>query len=438
MEKCKICGKECSSIGSIATHIRYSHLDYNSKKYYDEFLKKSENEGKCLECGKGTRFYNITRGYSNFCCPTCSNRNKEKNKKARETFIKNHKEIYKRVEKENKIKQIKKKQNEVKRAKIKNGKIEKEIEKYGKLGLSSKEKIEITCLRKYGTKSYVESEDFKNKVKLSSITKYGTEYPTQSDAVKEKMKITNLKRYGVENCAQNIDITEKINETKLKRNLKFQEKGYTQVKDLLKIYGNGWRLKKIVPIVRYLNHGYVKNEDVEKIIKYSNESHYGTPGSISNKEKELVDYIREVSQYIVLENVRNIIYPLELDIYIPELNIAFEFDGDYWHNSKNKGESYHLMKTQKCKEKGIKLFHIFEFEWKEHKESVKQLIRDKILGIREFNNDIIELDLTKHSILEYPEYEIKDIIKPFKIKFGDNEIWNCGKAILIKHKSTDI
>lgn len=438
MEKCKICGKECSSIGSIATHIRYSHLDYNSKKYYDEFLKKSENEGKCLECGKETKFYSITGGYSNFCCPTCSNRNKEKNKKARETFIKNHKEIYKRVEKENKIKQIKKKQNEVKRAKIKNGKIEKEIEKYGKLGLSSKEKIEITCLRKYGTKSYVESEDFKNKVKLSSITKYGTEYPTQSDAVKEKMKITNLKRYGVENCAQNIDITEKINETKLKRNLKFQEKGYTQVKDLVKIYGNGWRLKKIVPIVRYLNHGYVKNKDVEKIIKYSNESHYGTPGSISNKEKELVDYIREVSQYIVLENVRNIIYPLELDIYIPELNIAFEFDGDYWHNSKNKGESYHLMKTQKCKEKGIKLFHIFEFEWKEHKESVKQLIRDKILGIREFNNDIIELDLTKHSILEYPEYEIKDIIKPFKVKFGDNEIWNCGKAILIKHKSTYI
>lgn len=438
MEKCKICGKECSSIGSIATHIRYSHLDYDSKKYYDEFLKKNENEGICLECGKPTRFYSITGGYSTFCCPTCSNRNKEKNKKARETFLNNHKELYEKIEKQNKLKQKRKRQNKIKRTKIKNKKIEKEIEKYGKLGLSSKEKIEITCLRKYGTKSYVESEDFKNKAKLSSIKHYGTEYPTQSEKVKDKIKQVNLEKYGVENSAQNIDVIEKTNETKLRKNLEFQEKGYTQVKDLIDLYGYGWYGKKIVPIIRYLNHGYVKNEDIEKIIEYSNESHYGTPGSISNKEKELVDYIRETSRYIVLENVRNMIQPLELDIYIPELNIAFEFDGDYWHNSKNKGELYHLTKTQKCKEKGIKLFHIFEFEWKENKENIKQLIRNKILGIREFNDDTIELDLTKHSILEYPEYEIKDIIKPFKVKFGDNEIWNCGKAILIKHESTYI
>lgn len=84
------------------------------------------------------------------------------------------------------------------------------------------------------------------------------------------------------------------------------------------------------------------------------------------------------------------------------------------------------------------MFHIFESEWKYDKDNIKTFIKNKINKIREFNDDTIELDLTKHSILEYPEYETKDIIKPFKVKFGDNEIWNCGKAILIKHKSTYI
>lgn len=438
MENCKICGKECSSIGSIATHIRYSHLDYDSKKYYDEFLKKNENEGICLECGKPTRFYSITGGYSTFCCPTCSNRNKEKNKKARETFLNNHKELYEKIEKQNKLKQKRKRQNKIKRAKIKNKKIEKEIEKYGKLGLSSREKIEITCLRKYGTKSYVESDDFKNKAKLSSIKHYGTEYPTQSKQVKEKIKTTNLERYGVENSAQNKDVIEKTNETKLKKNLEFQEKGYKQVKDLIDLYGYGWFFKQIVPIVKYLNHGYVKNEDIQKIVEYHSTSHFGTVNCISNKEKEIVEYIKSICKYNVIENARNIIKPFELDIYIPDLNIAFEFNGDYWHNSKNKSKFYHINKTNKCLEKGIMLFHIFESEWKYDKDNIKTFIKNKINKIREFNDDTIELDLTKHSILEYPEYEIKDIIKPFKVKFGDNEIWNCGKAILIKHKSTYI
>lgn len=312
---------------SLSTHITKSHRDIGVKGYYDKFIKKDKDEGKCQECGKETKFLDLNRGYKGFCCPRCS---------------------------------------------------------------------------------------------------------TKNIKVQEKLKQTMLRKYGVENCAQNINIIEKTNETKLKRNLEFQEKGYTQVKDLVKIYGNGWHLKKIVPIIRYLNHGYVKNEDIQKIIEYHSTSHFGTVNCISNKEKEIVEYIKSICKYSVIENARNVIKPLELDVYIPDLKIAFEFDGDYWHNDKNKSKHYHINKTKKCLEKGIMLFHIFESEWEHNKDNIKSIIKNKIDRTRKFNDDVIEIDLTKHSILEYPEYEIKDIIKPFKVKFGDNEIWNCGKAILAK------
>lgn len=62
----------------------------------------------------------------------------------------------------------------------------------------------------------------------------------------------------------------------------------------------------------------------------------------------------------------------ELDIYIPEYNLAIEYNGSaYHHSSKNvsdfldntyKSSDYHKNKYDKCKENGINLIHIFEFE----------------------------------------------------------------------------
>lgn len=432
MEKCKICGKEFNSRGSITTHIRYNHLDYNSKKYYDEFLKKSDNEGKCLECGKETRYYGIVAGYASFCCKQCANRSNDKNIKARQTFIRNHPEIYCKREKQNKPKRIRKKRSRVKRVKTKNRKVEKEIERYGKSGLSAKEKIEATCLKRYGVKCYTQSKEFKQKVKQTSIEKYGVEHPMQSEEVRENLKRSVLKKYGVENSSQNEEIVRRTNETKQRKNLEFQQLGYTQVKDLVKIYGHGWRLKKIVPIIRHLNHGYVKNEDIPKIIAYSSESHYGQKCCVSILEKEVGTYIKEICPYTVIENTRKVIYPLELDIYIPELKIAFEFDGSYWHSNKIKDESYHLNKTNMCKEKGVRLFHIFESEWKDEKENTERFIESKILGIRSFNEETIKIDLTKDSILEYPEYRVLQITGPQLIQQYDYSVWNCGYAVLTK------
>ncbi len=46
---------------------------------------------------------------------------------------------------------------------------------------------------------------------------------------------------------------------------------------------------------------------------------------------------------------------IELDVYIPELNVAIEYDGSYWH-SKEKD----LEKNKYCKENGITLYRIRE------------------------------------------------------------------------------
>lgn len=62
---------------------------------------------------------------------------------------------------------------------------------------------------------------------------------------------------------------------------------------------------------------------------------------------------------------RTILYPKELDFLIPDKKVAIECNGIFWHSEfqkkfRGKSSCYHLNKTQKCLEKGIKLFHLLE------------------------------------------------------------------------------
>jgi len=98
--------------------------------------------------------------------------------------------------------------------------------------------------------------------------------------------------------------------------------------------------------------------------------------------------------------------PLELDIYLPEINLAIEYNGLYWHsyglnnisekqNDLEFQKNRHLDKIIKCSEKNIELIHIFE------NQPYKELILNKLNSNRQFlnfklkcykykNNDITE------------------------------------------------
>lgn len=116
-------------------------------------------------------------------------------------------------------------------------------------------------------------------------------------------------------------------------------------------------------------------------------------------EKDLANLIKEYC-YETLTNTRSVLdNNKEIDIYVPSLKIAFEFDGLYWHSEINKENNYHLNKTRDCEKRGIKLYHIFEDEWVNKKEIVISMI-NSIFGINqtEINGDscqIIKIDFGK-------------------------------------------
>ena len=69
-----------------------------------------------------------------------------------------------------------------------------------------------------------------------------------------------------------------------------------------------------------------------------------------------------------------------MDIFIPEKNIAIEFNGLYWHSeliSAQSGISKYrdYEKYLACREKGIRLISIFEDEWDNQQEIVKSRLK---------------------------------------------------------------
>lgn len=126
-------------------------------------------------------------------------------------------------------------------------------------------------------------------------------------------------------------------------------------------------------------HGDFKQRPINHL---SNES--GCPECARCKQRsigeiELCEYIKLIYSGIVLENTRNIIGKKELDIYLPELRLAFEYDGEYWHKKKElEYPGYHEDKNNRCKEVGIKLLHITHKDWIKNQDETKLKIKEVI------------------------------------------------------------
>lgn len=98
----------------------------------------------------------------------------------------------------------------------------------------------------------------------------------------------------------------------------------------------------------------------------------------------------------------------ELDIYLPDLKLAFEFNGLYWHSEKYVNIDYHKNKTELCENKNVQLIHIYEDDWNYKQEIVKS----RILNL-----------LGKSKVIYARKCDIKEVTpKESRIFFTENHI----------------
>lgn len=113
--------------------------------------------------------------------------------------------------------------------------------------------------------------------------------------------------------------------------------------------------------------------------KYALDDKITLNSHISQAEKDIYNYIKSIYNGEIEQSNRKVISPHELDIYLPEKKIAIEFNGNYWHSDIYKDKNYHQQKTFECAKAGIRLIHIFEYEWNKNEDRIKQYLKNMVL-----------------------------------------------------------
>ena len=259
-----------------------------------------------------------------------------------------------------------------------------------------KDKIKTTVHDKYSVDNVFQLNTVKQKsIKTNNIL-YGVNYPQQNKKILEKSNITNLKKYGVDRPSKNITIKNKIIESYKKRLI---EK-FSNINNITNIdYTN-------CNLTAFCEKGHEYNINIKTLYsRYNSNCIICTVCNpiikfISDKENELHNYIKENYNKEIISNSKDIIKPYELDIYIPDLNLAFEFNGVYWHNELNKEDDYHNNKTNMCLNKGIQLIHIWEDDWIYKQDIVKSMILNKL------NKNINKIYARKTTIKEITDNKL--------------------------------
>lgn len=373
----------------------FSLFKFQEEAWYCLRFKDSPYNHICPVCKDFIKFQITSNEYGKTCSKRECSQKLIHSKEAKEKIKQTNLEKY-GVDNPAKSKEIQKKIKQT------------NLEKYGvEYGLSNKiirEKIKQTNLEKYGVDSPFASKEVKEKIKQVNLNKRGVDNPFLSEEVKEKIKQTNLEKYGFPYAMQNKEIAEKSLDSIKRKILNLEKKNNAILEaKLIEKFGNGWYLLKKQLKIKEINIGkfvLIPQEEIPKIENYYNSSNAG----ISLQEKELFEFVKNNFKGEVLRNKRNVIPPYELDIYIPEKKVAIEYDGLYWHSTKNlKDKNYHLNKTKMCEEKGIRLIHIFSDEWMYKKEIVESIILSS-LGNYKQKIYARECEAKEISLKEYKDF----------------------------------
>lgn len=273
------------------------------------------------------------------------------------------------------------------------------IERYGDdFKQKNAEKSRQAIQRLYGVSNVSQLESTKDKKIQASRKRFGTNHPMQFSDVRERTLATLKEKYNVDNINR-INIPQAslhlLNDSNFLMSFHVHQ---------------GHPLNHIATLLG-VSYKCVYNAMVIHDIPITK-----TNNPISVGEQEVFDFVKTLCPDAEQSN-RTVLRGKELDIFIPELKIAIEYCGLYWHSSAHSRitRNYHKNKLEECNRQGIRLITLFENEWLYSKSIVKKKIQhilskssDRVIyarntHIRQLTNDVAKAFHKKHHIQGMPK-----------------------------------
>lgn len=248
-----------------------------------------------------------------------------------------------------------------------------------------------TCRKLYGVDSISQVKEIRDKAvasfknrpndakkkqfehaKQAKIEKYGDAshgkkisetkqaFSTEKNAqINERRRQTVLHDYGVDSVSKDPKIMQKIQESRL---ASYYEKHILASQDVIPLFSKEdfiahpfdeleWQCKKCGKKFKAKRHN---NYSQHMYLMARCLDCYPLHCRQSRSETQMFNYVRSIYDGKIMQGDRTSLAPRELDIYMPDLHIAIEYNGVAWHSFEYCTDiDYHLQKTDACEKQGI-------------------------------------------------------------------------------------
>lgn len=256
-------------------------------------------------------------------------------------------------------------------------------------------------MEKYGFENAAQSDEVKSKIRSTSQERYGANTFLTSPLGKEKTATILLERYGAETILINDERSKRvaIENALAKSSYKFDNidpqdvdvnVGLYRINNVGNIYDQF--AQRNISILSSYNDFICQREVSYRCNLCGHEwKSFSTSWTKVNcpicctrmrsiQESDFCNMIQNVYSGEVVPNTRKVLSNgKEIDVWLPELKIGFEFDGVFWHNDQHLDDDYHYEKKILALNQGINLVHIFSNFWETKQHVVRQTVK-KILG----------------------------------------------------------
>ena len=262
-------------------------------------------------------------------------------------------------------------------------------------------KQRATMLERYGVDNAMKCKQFVEKAQKTNLERYGEISFTKTDEYLEKSKKTNRERYGADWHAQTAEHHRQVvqtcldkygvdNPSKVGKHIADRMTDPAFVQNLVNFHSDpdnfvSFHFPDELPTLRQLGDLCgVRDSSIGDIVNRL-DKRYLIQCTYSTMEDEMYEFLSDIlpSDVEILRNTFQYITPYELDVYVPRYKLAIECNPTITHNSsisgfrsddKPKAKSYHKMKTDMCERSGIRLIHVFGYDWEHHRDIIKSMI----------------------------------------------------------------
>jgi len=198
-----------------------------------------------------------------------------------------------------------------------------------------------------------------HKKRETNISRYGSPSPFGSTNIQHKAANTVRLRYNVNNVSQ---IPAVIEGKKLKQTRKFSVEEVSSFKTLIDRNLTQQAIGDVVGCAQ---------PTVSKI--FNRLDLHTKRNTMSTMQSDITKFVQElIPDKSIKTDCATVIAPYHVDIFIPEIKIAIEVNGTFWHSQlSGRDNKYHQQKMLMCRNKGIQLIQISDSDWRTKKSIVE-------------------------------------------------------------------